>query len=126
MFSSKDNAPPPHAQRVRSVADLPPQRAPARYRIRQADGSTREVLLNKRHRQVLDLLRRGPVFAASPLRISDAVRELRADFGIAIHTAMHPGDRSIGSGDFGIYHLVGSVALVQDTTDQPQEGGVAP
>ncbi|MCE6959999.1 hypothetical protein LAZ40_13305 [Cereibacter sphaeroides] len=112
MFSHH-NAPPPDAQRVRSVADLPPHRAPARYRIRQADGSTRDVLLNKRHRQVLDLLRRGPVFAASPLRISDAVRELRTDFGVEIHTEMYRGDRASGAGDYGVYFLrcaIGAVA----------------
>ncbi|MFQ6755324.1 hypothetical protein V6Z72_13320 [Cereibacter sphaeroides] len=118
MFSLKDNSPPPDAQRVRSVADLPPHRAPARYRIRQADGSTRDALLSKRRRQVLDLLRRGPVFAASPLRISDAVRELRTDFGVDIHTEMYRGDRASGAGDYGVYYLRSALTTTADVGDQ--------
>jgi hypothetical protein len=101
-----------NARRIWRVADLPQDRGPATYLIRNGDKAPREVTLEKRQRQILDLLRAGPVYAASPVRISDIVHVLKRDIELDVETVRYPGDPATGSGSFGVYFLRSSVSPV--------------
>jgi hypothetical protein len=111
---TKETTPPNNARRIWRVADLPQDRGPATYLIRSGDAPPRKVTLDKRQRQILDLLRAGPVFAASPVRISDIVHVLKRDIELEVETARYPGDPATGSGSFGVYFLRSSVTPVME------------
>ena len=103
--------PPHNTTRVMRLADLPQDRRPAQYRVQHAD-KAKVHTFSKRLRQVLDLLRRGPVFCASPVRISQAVMELREDYGFNIETKRYPGNPITGAGSYGVYELLTEVELI--------------
>jgi len=44
------------------------------------------ITLAKRWQKMFETLRRGPVFCASPVRLSDAVFVLRSEYGVEIDT----------------------------------------
>ncbi|OOY23127.1 hypothetical protein BMI91_16930 [Thioclava sediminum] len=104
MTQSK-KAPPRHAKRVNCVADLPKDRSPASFEVINANSKSRVVILEKRRRQILELLTLGPVYCASPVRISDIVYVLKREIGLEVDTEFYPGDRATGAGDYGVYFL---------------------
>ncbi|MFT4999474.1 MAG: hypothetical protein ACI875_000468 [Planctomycetota bacterium] len=95
----------PDAKWVMSRKDLPLRRAPARFKITHKDGSVFEITLSKRKRQVLELLCRGKVFCASPVRISQFVCLLKHEDGINIFTEIYTEETSTECGKYGIYRL---------------------
>lgn len=98
-----------NAQRIMRRADLSSDRSSVWVQIQNEGGEPKKALLSKSKRQVVDTLKRGPVFAASPVRISDIVHILKRDVGLDIETKMYPGDPVTGSGPFGVYHLKSKV-----------------
>ena len=96
---------PINARRIMRVTDLPQDRGPAKYEIRNGEGKPRVVTLSKRQRQIIDLLREGPVHCASPVRLSDTVHILKCGIGLDVKTEMFPGDPKTGSGAYGVYLL---------------------
>lgn len=106
--------PPANAQRIWRVADLPKHRAPAHYLIATDDGEPTKVLLSKRRRQVMDLLMQGPVYCASPVRISDIVHLLKRETGVQVDTEYYPGDVETGAGAFGVYFCRSNVTLLDN------------
>jgi hypothetical protein len=102
--------PPNNAQRVYRVADLPPFRGPTEFVIRNGDEDPRRVTLSRRKRQVIELLMRGPVYCASPVRLSDIVFILREEIGLDVETRMYPGDAETGAGAYGVYFLRSKVS----------------
>lgn len=96
---------PKNAQRIWRVSDLPKNRAPARYAITHENGKTETYVLDKRRRQVIDLLAQGPVYCASPVRLSDIVFLLKRETGLDVHTEFFPGDPDTGAGTYGVYFL---------------------
>ena len=113
--------PPKDAKRVYRVADLPANRRPARYKITRTDGRSQTATLQKRNRQVLDLLQQGPVYCASPVRLSDIVHILKREIGLEVKTELYSGDPVTGTGDFGIYFLLSAVSCLE--AGDPAEGG---
>lgn len=103
------NQPPKNVRRIYRVADLPQDRRPATYTIANAGSDPINLTLDKRQRQVLDALMIGPVYSASPVRISDMVLLLR-EAGVDIETLRFDGDPGTGAGRFGIYVLRSAVA----------------
>ncbi|TNF12798.1 MAG: hypothetical protein EP320_11065 [Rhodobacteraceae bacterium] len=101
----KTKLPPRDAKRIYRAADLPKERDPAQFEIISANSKSRVVILDKRRRQILELLARGPVYCASPVRISDVVYVLKREIGLEVETEFYPGDRATGTGDFGVYFL---------------------
>ncbi|MEO1143784.1 MAG: hypothetical protein AAFW66_15825 [Pseudomonadota bacterium] len=93
------------AKRIHRVADLPYDRSPAEYLVTAENSETKTVSLQKRKRQVLDLLMQAPLYAASPVRLSDMVHLLKLEDGIDIETVMFPGDPGTGTTRYGIYVL---------------------
>ncbi|MEO0667560.1 MAG: hypothetical protein AAFZ99_06555 [Pseudomonadota bacterium] len=67
---------------IMSLKDMSGSRARQTYLI---DGET-EITLCKRWRDMMDTLRKGPVYCASPVRLSDAVHVLRNDYQVPIET----------------------------------------
>ncbi|MEM9232518.1 MAG: hypothetical protein AAGB10_23275 [Pseudomonadota bacterium] len=106
--------PPADAKRVMRVADLPQDRSPARYEIRNLGEKPRLVTRDKRQRQILDLLIAGPVFCASPVRISDTVHIHKREIGLQVETTMYPGDPATGAGAYGIYRLISRVRRLDE------------
>ncbi|MDA8585565.1 hypothetical protein N9L47_04750 [Rhodobacteraceae bacterium] len=106
--------PPFNCQRIHRVADLPPERAPASYVIGNVDKKPSAVTLQKRKRQIMDLLLQGPVYCASPVRISDIVHILKREIGLDVETKFYPGDKSTGSGDYGVYFIKSRVYRASD------------
>lgn len=105
--------PPRNAQRIYRVADLPKDCRPAQFRITREDGESRLISLKKRCRQIAELLMRGPVYCASPVRISDIVCILKHKFGLDVETLYFPGDKQTGAGDYGVYFLRSHVARLE-------------
>ena len=106
---NEQKRPPSNAQRIWRVADLPNDRTPATYIVVNDGEQPSRVTLQKRLRQVLDLLRAGPVYCASPVRLSDIVHILKRDHGILVETTMYPGDPDTGAGSYGVYSLLSTV-----------------
>ena len=113
-MSLKETNPPRETQRVMRISDLPSNRRPARFLISNQGGETQTVVLSKRRRQIIELLMRGPVYCASPVRISDIVSVLKHETCIDIHTEFYAGDRDIGAGDYGVYFLRSTVCRIDD------------
>jgi hypothetical protein len=104
--------PPANASRIWRVSDLPKARASQAYRITNSDGSEAKITLSKRRRQVLDLLLKGPVYCASPVRLSDMVHVLKRENGLEVHTEFYPGDKETGTGTYGVYFLKSHVVTL--------------
>lgn len=100
-----DSKPPENTQRIMRVADLPQDRSIASYELRNGDGKPYIVHLSKRQRQVMELLMAGPVYCASPVRLSDVVHILKREICLVVDTEFYPGDKATGSGDYGVYFL---------------------
>jgi hypothetical protein len=105
--------PPSSTQRIWRVADLPRSRGAAKYRIEDGNGQGGIVTLSKRRRQVMDLLMQGPVYCASPVRISDIVHLLKRETGVEVDTEYYPGDKETGDGTYGVYLLRSTVTRVE-------------
>lgn len=101
--------PPQNTRRIWRVADLPSNRDDGWYEILNENEPPRHVLLRKRQRQVIDLLRSGPVYCASPVRLSDIVHVLKREAGLRVHTEYFPGDTETGAGTYGVYTLISKV-----------------
>ena len=110
----KKDTPPTNSQRIYRVADLPPDRSPTKYLITKDCDEPKTVSLQKRKRQVLDLLKMGPVYAASPVRLSDMVHLLKLEDGIDIETVMYPGDPGTGTLRYGVYFLRSGVVRLDE------------
>ena len=100
------------------MADLPQTREPAMYKITRHDGETECATLSNRKRQIVELLLLGPVHCASPVRISDIVFILKRDIGLEVETRIYPGDKAVGSGDYGVYFLASNVEQVDDASSE--------
>jgi len=97
--------PPSNALRVDRWADLPSDRAPARYRITDPNGDSREINCSKGNRVILDALLKSPVYCASPVRISDRVCILRHEYGVPITKEMYENDAATDRAKFGVYFI---------------------
>lgn len=98
------------ARRITRRADLPKTRAFARYVWKDDHGGECSTALQKRDRQVAEALIEGPLFCASPVRVSDSVLRLRRDHGLPVETEFfseRDGDESL---TFGVYYLSADVA----------------
>lgn len=109
MTNQVDTNPPTGTKRIMRVADLPALRSPARYELRFENGKSQTLTLDKRKRQIVDLLIGSPVYCASPVRLSDIVHILKREVGLEIETKYYPGNPSIGAGDYGVYFLVSDI-----------------
>ena len=96
------------ARHIWGKKDLPQDRAPWVYEIQNEEGKAQRIILKNRNRQVLDALNRAPIFAASPVRLSDIVMILRHSYGVEIETHMFSANDGSG-GVFGIYELISRV-----------------
>ena len=105
MKITNDFTPDQTARRIWRVADLPADRATARYEVTAEGAVPRTIAISKRKRQVLDLLMQAPVYAASPVRISDMVHVLRNECGLDIETVTRGGNSGPGTATYGVYHL---------------------
>ena len=112
MKTKQKKLPPKNARRIWRVADLPPRRGVAWYSVETNNGTEQAHLLSKRRRQIMDLLMCGPVYCASPVRISDVVHILKRETGIEVETEYYPGDEKTGSGTYGVYFLKSKVRRV--------------
>jgi hypothetical protein len=101
---------PQNAQRIMRVRDLPTARDYATFTVESETGAATAVI-GKRERQVLEALLAGPIFCASPVRLSDTILHLRGKLGDgAIVTIMHERrDRETGVSRFGLYDLAAKV-----------------
>ncbi|MEM7473233.1 MAG: hypothetical protein AAF340_17935 [Pseudomonadota bacterium] len=79
----------PNPDWIMSLSDMSGNRTRQRYVV---DGEV-EITVSKRWRDMLDTLRQGPVYCASPVRLSDAVCVLRRDYRVPIETDVTPEGR---------------------------------
>lgn len=96
--------PPTNALRVNAWRDMPTDTARARYVITDDDTT---FTVSKGNRRVLDALIRGPVYAASPVRISDRVCILRNQYNVPITIEMYENDTDTDRARYGVYFLSG-------------------
>lgn len=108
------NTPKQHtnARWIMRRSDLPDTRIPQDYKITKADLSTRGAVLSKRKRQVIEALRIGPIYCASPVRLSDVVHILKREHQINIATDTFTDHADGETATFGVYRLVDTVTPV--------------
>lgn len=105
---SKNTYPPKNTLRVWSSRDLSQDRTLTRHRIRNSNGSVSTIVVKNRVGQVLNSLLDSPIFCASPVRISEAIRILRHELGVEIETQRFEGQ----NGQYGIYVLTCEVTPI--------------
>ena len=94
MKSSNTKQPTEAIQRILGWHHCEQAHGAETLRLRSPDGDEREVTLSRGNLRILKTLQRGPVFCASPVRLSDRILVLKRDFGVNIRTDMF----SAGSG----------------------------
>lgn len=97
--------PPANALRVQSWADTPALTKPATYEAHTDGAEPKSFTVSKLNRRVLEALMRGPLYAASPCRISDKVLSLRRDQGLEIECVLFKGDAETHRQLCGVYFL---------------------
>lgn len=98
------------ARRLDRRIKLPEARGPARFEWSDDSGEEHYIILSKRDRQVLQAIIEGPVYCASPIRLSDSVLRLRRDHGVPIETETFT-ERDGEVLTFGVYFLTANVRL---------------
>lgn len=98
--------------------DLPQRYADGRFLVTKADGTSFEVILSKRNRQVLEALMHSPLYCASPIRLSDKVLLLRHEFGINIATTFYDDENGPVTTRYGVYTLVDGVTYLGDVAEK--------
>lgn len=96
------NTPPPNARHIWSRKGLPAGREPLAVRVESEGNKPRVITLQKTQRQVAMALRDGPIYCASPIRLSDIVFPLKREHRLDIETKMFSSE---DDGVFGIYIL---------------------
>lgn len=74
---------------IMSLRDMSGNRARQAYLV----DDEMQITLSKRWRDMMDTLRKGPVYCASPVRLSDAVHVLRNEYQVPIETDTTPEGR---------------------------------
>ena len=67
---------------IMSLRDLAQTRGRREYLVDRES----QIVVSKRWREMLETLRQGPVYCASPVRLSDAVCVLRREYCVNIET----------------------------------------
>lgn len=84
-------------------------RLPAKYRVANL-GEVKIHTLSRRQRQLIEALRRGPVFCASPVRLAPAIQSLRECFGeSSIVTDWYESGEGDAYTRYGAYRLAAEV-----------------
>jgi hypothetical protein len=109
MMKETSKHPHSYAQRIARVADLPQNPEEAQYGFTKGDLPAKVYARRRRQRQVMDLLMAGPVYCASPVRLSDVVHVLKREIGIEVETRFYTGNKETGTGDYGICFLISKV-----------------
>ena len=97
------------ARRITRRADLPKTRSFARYQWTNDHGEECATALQKRDRQVAEALMAGPLFCASPVRVSDSVLRLRRDHGLPVETEFFSESNGEEKLTFGVYWMAADV-----------------
>ena len=105
--------PPSNALRAEAWRDLAQDKDLQTYLVTPTEGKPFTVKLRKNNRRILDTLIERPIFAASPVRISDNVHILKRDYGINIETKMFENDTETDRAKFGVYFLVDHIKPIQ-------------
>lgn len=108
----------PNARWIMGAHDLKQNHFKARFRVTKECGKTFELVLSKRKRQILEALMKGPIYAASPIRISDIVMLLRRDHDVKIATDRHADDTGPMTAHYGIYFLTDQVDYLGEETGE--------
>lgn len=100
------DTPPPNSQRNMSWDDFPQAQSPETFELVSPSGDIHNITLGKGTLRVFKALVNGPLYAASPVRISDRILILKQDHGVNIQTLMFNNDRVTGRQRFGVYVLM--------------------
>lgn len=98
--------PPKNTKREYGWHNLKPNTEYAPYSVTDEGQGTREIIVGKKQRQVLEGLMEGPIFAASYCRVGNQVLALRHDHGVDIACDMYRNDPETGRERYGVYRLV--------------------
>lgn len=120
-MKEKDTIPPENARWIISNRDLPQKYGPARFQVTKEDGRAFGLVVSKRKRQVLEALMKGPLYCASPIRLSDNVLLLRNEYDVAIATDFYTDDSGPISTHFGIYTLTDSLVFLGEIAPKVEE-----
>ncbi|WP_425084025.1 hypothetical protein [Ruegeria profundi] len=105
--------PPSNAQRKNRWADFPNAAKIQNFKVRNSDAGERLVCISGRGTiRVLLALIDGPLYCASPVRISDRVLLLKRDYGLSIRTETYSNDKETDRMRFGVYFLDDNVTPI--------------
>ncbi|WP_170766480.1 hypothetical protein [Ruegeria lacuscaerulensis] len=82
------------------------------YLVESEGADPRTLHVSKNKRRVLEALIKGPMYCASPCRLSHYVQMLRDEQGLNIETEWYSNDARTGRERFGVYVLKDKVTLI--------------
>ncbi|MBO9432568.1 hypothetical protein J7394_00015 [Ruegeria sp. R13_0] len=82
------------------------------YLVESEGAEPRSILIGKNKKRILEALIDGPMYCASPCRLSHYIMLLRDDHGINIETEWFSNDPRTGRERFGIYVLKDKVTRI--------------
>lgn len=102
-----------NTQRFMSWANFPTASKAERFSVTDPDGDQRETCVTGTGTiRVLKALINGPLYCASPVRISDRVLLLKRDYGFNIRTETYANDAATSRMRYGVYYLDDVVTLI--------------
>jgi hypothetical protein len=111
-----DGKPPRNTKRVYKWDDLPDQAPPQLYEV-TTGATTKRTFISKKRLRVMEGLIKHPLFAASPVRISDHVLHLKTLNGVDIETLVYKNDPETGRERYGVNFLRSTITPVTDNEE---------
>ncbi|KAA9005943.1 hypothetical protein [Histidinibacterium aquaticum] len=105
LKESRGIHPPSDTRWIMRRKDLPNTRAAGLYRLTDREGNETTSAISATYRQVLEALRRSPLYCASPVRLSDVVYVLKREHGADIETLFFEDDTNDPPSRYGVYVL---------------------
>lgn len=97
---------------VQRWTDLDAPTDPAQFEITNDDGDSHVIRVDRKMRQILEVLDKRTIYCASRCRISHYVNLLRHEKRVEIETDRYSNDADSGRLSYGVFRLVSKVTRI--------------
>ena len=111
-MTKRSSTPPVNTRWIMGDRDLPQNYGDAQFNVADDDNPDLVITVSKRMRQTLEALIVGPVYCASPIRLSHYVDILRDDHRIKIETLWFTDSKGPMKTRYGVYKLLSEIKEV--------------